>query len=523
MALVPPELKRRFDERVSPHHGLKQARIGAVIGGQQVVQAPGRQGWVYVTLTEPSDVGVTEAINLSTRWAYGAPVYVRRGPRGHMEVVSVDAAAAVTEAGNSATMLTVPDIALTGIVDERRFEPLLVVARQRDGAYTMSVYIYSGWYWTAEGARRYYPGGWCDLTPYVASAGKRRLALVGINTVTNTAEAVAGSEYGLATVLTESQLAAIDEGDVLPLAGVDLPYGTTAVTNEVSIIDARLFQGMPGSGSGAVEPPGAGAWNVDLAPATPHADDDEFDDASLDGDWTEVDADSVLTVTEADDVLTFENSGPADALTGVWRVVPTGSVPDGDFQVITKVSTRIAPTGSLAGDWVRAGLALTFPTVTGFAYVYLQHSSTGWSFRGGLDTSEITTSQGTGSASAAPDALYLRLRYDASAEMMYFERSTDGLTFWGFSLDTSAIAEAPDKAWLWCESDSTTEADFAFYRALDELGALTDPVYGRNEDVLSEAGNISYTPTTGTDWTGPPTTVQEALDELAARVKALEP
>lgn len=248
--LVPPELKRRFDERVSPHHGLKQARIGAVINGQQVVQAPGRQGWVYVTLTEPSDVGVTEAINLSTRWAYGAPVYVRRGPRGHMEVVSVDAAAAVTEAGNSATMLTVPDIALTGIVDERRFEPLLVVARQRDGAYTMSVYIYSGWYWTAEGARRYYPGGWCDLTSYVASAGKRRFALVGINTVTNTAEAVAGSEYGLATVLTESQLAAIDEGDVLPLAGVDLPYGTTAVTNEVSIIDARLFRGCPAVGAG---------------------------------------------------------------------------------------------------------------------------------------------------------------------------------------------------------------------------------------------------------------------------------
>lgn len=35
--------------------------------------------------------------------------------------------------------------------------------------------------------------------------------------------------------------------------------------------------------------------------------------------------------------------------------------------------------------------------------------------------------------------------------------------------------------------------------------------------------NWPFTPTTSGDWQGPPATVRDALDELAARVKALEP
>lgn len=35
--------------------------------------------------------------------------------------------------------------------------------------------------------------------------------------------------------------------------------------------------------------------------------------------------------------------------------------------------------------------------------------------------------------------------------------------------------------------------------------------------------DAAYTPDEETDWDGPPTTIQEALDELAARVRILEP
>lgn len=44
-------------------------------------------------------------------------------------------------------------------------------------------------------------------------------------------------------------------------------------------------------------------------------------------------------------------------------------------------------------------------------------------------------------------------------------------------------------------------------------------------DYLPNAASpaASYTPTVAGNWNTAPTTVQEALDELAARVKALEP
>ena len=42
----------------------------------------------------------------------------------------------------------------------------------------------------------------------------------------------------------------------------------------------------------------------------------------------------------------------------------------------------------------------------------------------------------------------------------------------------------------------------------------------KTSDIVTIAG---FTPTTGGDWTTSPSTIQEALDELASRVKTLEP
>ena len=46
-----------------------------------------------------------------------------------------------------------------------------------------------------------------------------------------------------------------------------------------------------------------------------------------------------------------------------------------------------------------------------------------------------------------------------------------------------------------------------------------DAVY----DALALKRDTAFTPTTGGDWSPAPTTIQEALDQLAARVAALEP
>lgn len=544
--LVPPELKRRFDERVSPHHGLKQARIGAVINGEQVVQAPGRQGWVYVTLTEPSDVGVTEAINLSTRWAYGAPVYVRRGPRGHMEVVSVDAAAAVTEAGNSATMLAVPDIALTGIVDERRFEPGLVQIKRLAGAYTMSVWINSFAY-TYQGARKTYPGGWLDLTTYAPGADMRRLVLVGVNMATNTTIAVAGSEYGLATNFTYDNLNEIVAPDSMKvLAAVNLHYGMAAIDNDAYLIEAREFLGgggvssflgltdvTPASYSGKAgqlvvvnaaetglefqEASGVGPFDVDLAPDTPSAYDDEFDDASIDGDWSEVDPNGYMTPTEADGVLTLANNA-----TDFTPDVPTmlvRTLPAGDWAVATKVLSTATTNPILAG------IGVVFPTSGHYVFLELvddisRHLLQLQMNDGGAYTIEISTEL------TITDWCYLRLRYDDSEALMVGEYSTDGLAWTSVQLDISGLGEAPVSFGPcirpWGNQDDI-EAKFEFWRVVEAFGASTDPIYGNYGAPLAfDATQIAFTPTTGGNWTGAPTTVQEALDELAARVKELE-
>jgi len=44
-----------------------------------------------------------------------------------------------------------------------------------------------------------------------------------------------------------------------------------------------------------------------------------------------------------------------------------------------------------------------------------------------------------------------------------------------------------------------------------------------NGDASSDASTTTYTPGQPTDWDVQPTTIAEALDELAARVRVLEP
>lgn len=540
--LVPPELKQRFAERVSPHHGLKRARIGAVMDGQRVVQAPGRENWCYVTLTDPSDTSIAQALNLSTRWAWGVPVLVRPGPSGHLEVVGVDAAAASIEAGASAQILAVPNVAVTGIVDERRFEPGLVQAKLSSaGAYTLSVWVNSFMYPASNGALAEWPGGWLDLTSHVPGAGLRRLALIGIDPVTRTLTVIDGDTYGIATTLTTTQLALIAPAGMIPLAAVNLAYGQTEIREE-HILDARIFPTAAGasaafitltdtpatyaghaghlvvvnaaeSGLEFVEAAGAGPFDVDAPPATPSAYDDEFDDASLDGDWSELDPDGYQTVTEADGVLTLTNDA-----TDTAPDVPTMLVrdcPAGDWAAATHVTTNATTNNILAG------IGVVFPTAGNYVYLELVDQVSEkvlflWLDDGGTKTFEAS------SALTVTDGCYLRLRYDDSETLMVGEYSLDGLSWSSVQMDISALAEAPSTFGPcirpWGGADPV-EADFEFFRVVEAFGTSTDPIYGDYGAPLAlDAGQVGYTPTTGADWTDPdPTTVQAALDTLAAR------
>ena len=398
--------------------------------------------------------------------------------------------------------------ALWDPVSIRRFKPGLVEAKQFGGTWTMNVYINPFITFRKDGTLLIWKGGWVDLTSSIPSAGQRRWVLVGVNLMTAFAEVTNGPPYGLPMTLSVDQLLEIDLGDMLPLAGVNVYYGMTEV-READLTDARPFPVMPfGSSSGTVTPPSAGEWDPDLKPETPNADDDEFDDATLAVDWTEVDPDSVLTVTEAADVLTLATSGYSDELTGVKRDVPAGS-----WQVVVKLTTRIAPTDGLTADWLRAGFALTFPTYVGRAVAGVQRVAVGDDLLK-FGVSDIGV-WGFGPVDATEG--YLRLRYDAVNTAMSINWSADGVNWTSQGYDLDAVGEAPDEIWLTLESDGTAEVDYEFYRVRDGYGTSTDPVYGRNEDVTASAANVSYTPGDGTDWTDPdPTTVQGALDALAA-------
>jgi hypothetical protein len=91
-------------------------------------------------------------------------------------------------------------------------------------------------------------------------------------------------------------------------------------------------------------------YEADAPPLSPHADDDEFNDGSIGGAWTDFDPGSVGTNTEGDWGLKIAATSVAgDRFTGVYR-----SVPSGDWTLTTKVSV----TGSSVAGFTQAGIVL---------------------------------------------------------------------------------------------------------------------------------------------------------------------
>lgn len=532
---VPERIKKKFAWRVSPFYGVRRALIGAVINGERQIAVPGRDGWVYIRFIDPSEVAVAQAINLASNWTWDAPVRVRAGLTGQLEVFEVDYGTAVNALGRGGAALTVPNLVLTGLVDERRFEPLLVQARRVQGSFTLSVYINSGWY-RARGTARHFAGGWLDLSAYVPDESERRLVLVGINVMTNTPVAVPAEPVGVAVTFSEADienlLTQIDK-DILPLAAIDLKHGDVAISSEQQIIDARAFLTLGGdSAGGGTVLPGAGEWNPDLSPVYPHGLDDEFDDASLGSGWTEYDPDAVLGFGEGDGVLTITLTGDVETAgpVGLWCEAPAG-----DFQVVTKM--RISEL--ISQGYLFFNLELGFPTPGYRARVQLMVShfiSAGWRhtiFIGWRAPESVGPFEQLGGGTGPRlndwnDWCYLRVRYEDDSKTFAGEYSLDGINWLIYStLTLENFEESPDKIWLSIDGalydDPEGAIEVEFFRVRPVFGNLSDPVHGRNEDVYTEAANVTYAPAEPADWpSGVPATIQEALDILAARLRAIE-
>jgi hypothetical protein len=152
---------------------------------------------------------------------------------------------------------------------------------------------------------------------------------------------------------------------------------------------------------------GAFGWQPDKPPTTAGSIDDEFNDASLSGNWTEYDPEGKTTWTEGNGgAKAVTATTAADNVNGLYR-----SLPAGDFSVWTKVSISFTDTNT----WL-IGIGL-WENPAGnnkmFAYYHIRDISTLVARVGAYDYTNHTTVSTTKMAAITvgySDFIYLRLR-----------------------------------------------------------------------------------------------------------------
>ena len=129
-------------------------------------------------------------------------------------------------------------------IEGRRLEPGLVMVYSG-----MVVRIRPFWYWW-DGTLKYFTETYQDLTAYIPATSNRHYwALVGVNPATATVSVVVGSETPTSMTLLAFDLAELRPDLMIPLAGIRLTNGMTAIANEQLFIDARVLY-TPDFGTG---------------------------------------------------------------------------------------------------------------------------------------------------------------------------------------------------------------------------------------------------------------------------------
>lgn len=166
-------------------------------------------------------------------------------------------------------------------------------------------------------------------------------------------------------------------------------------------------------------PPGASGdvartWLPDLAPVSPHAHDDEFDNGSVSGSWSTWDPAGYVTVTEGDEGIKFAGTGNAtNRWAGKYKAVPAS-----EFSVIAKLMVPgvAGANGTAIALFVAMDLAAA-PATADFRQIenliVLSATSAAvisrtWNaYNGSTSVSTITN--------PTPTALYVRLRVNGTA------------------------------------------------------------------------------------------------------------
>lgn len=225
-----------------------RGRIGRAAtdgSGGYTIEVPDMPGWVYVRLVQGGVVTETIARNSRVPRLADLPVRLDRTPGGDLYIIGGDLDEQSSFTGDIPINLDSPPhthrlgFGMEDVVEGRRIQPGLVHAFTVLGVYGLEVYI-EPFHYITNGARKFWGGGSIDLTSFLpGSANTWRWVLVGINPATNLPTAVSGTALSLLSPLATADLAAIAFSDKIPLAGVKLRNGQTAINEERDFADCR--------------------------------------------------------------------------------------------------------------------------------------------------------------------------------------------------------------------------------------------------------------------------------------------
>lgn len=215
------------------------------------VRVSGLRNMVWILLYD-EDARVTQAYNVRTQVRANAPVWVRRMPDNTLVITGIRELDGTELYADAAPSINVPP--LIGELMPETVWPSrnLLPGRIRwTTAGGLLIYIEPFHY---DGG--YFPGGTLDLTAYVPSvANKKAWVKVWVNpnaaNVNAMPGATAGSNVDLSVnPMSEADLAAITiSPSYIPVAGIVLTNGDTAITSTTLIADARQWINAPQAAS----------------------------------------------------------------------------------------------------------------------------------------------------------------------------------------------------------------------------------------------------------------------------------
>jgi len=215
--------------------------------GTYTTDVPGGDGYVFVTFGGENGYGGVVGIARNFGGATPKlPVWIRQR-LGAAQVIGSNETklSAYNPSGNGYAFSVPKHTHAVGSgnvdpVDANRFTPGLVRPFREGGSFGLKVYIEPTTY-EYQGVLVYFGGTALDLSSLEPSASTKAWIVVGIDPVTNTATAKAGTEYALAVTMNPSQLNGFDFAGAIPLGAVIYRNGATAFNNFADFADLRIF------------------------------------------------------------------------------------------------------------------------------------------------------------------------------------------------------------------------------------------------------------------------------------------